>query len=126
MAAPYSQDLRERVAGAVAAGTSARAAARRFGVSVSTAIRWAQRWRAEGHAKARAMGGDQRSRLRAHRAIALELLARQPDLTLEEMRQSLAAVGIGVGLSTVWRFVTAHKLTRKKRPCMRPSRSVPT
>lgn len=126
MPGPYSQDLRERVASAVAAGTSARAAARRFGVSVSTAIRWAQRWRSEGHAKARAMGGDQRSRLRAHRAITLELLARQPDLTLEEMRQSLAAVGISVGLSTVWRFVTAHKLTRKKRPCTRPSRSVPT
>lgn len=125
MPAPYSQDLRDRVAAAVAAGASARAAAERFGVSISTAIRWAQRWRAEGHVQARRMGGDHRSRLKEHRAAALELIARRPDLTLEEIRRALAASGVSVGLSTVWRFVTAHKLTRKKRPCMPPSRTAP-
>jgi transposase len=36
---PYSGDLRERVVEAVAAGTSRRAAAERFAVSVSTAIK---------------------------------------------------------------------------------------
>ena len=51
-------------------------------VSVSTTIRWAQRLRAEGHARARAMGGDRRSRLPEHRAAVLELVAKQPDLTL--------------------------------------------
>ena len=56
--APYSQDLRQRVIGFMALGGSARAAAMRFDVSVSSAIRWAQRWRAEGHARPRAMGGD--------------------------------------------------------------------
>jgi hypothetical protein len=45
-------DLRDRVAATLASGTSARAAAGRSGVSVSTAIRWAQRSRAEGHARA--------------------------------------------------------------------------
>jgi transposase len=35
--APYSGDLRDRVAASVASGTSARSAAGRFGVSVSTA-----------------------------------------------------------------------------------------
>jgi len=53
MPAPYSQDLRERVVACVAQGVSARAAARRF--DISTAVRWAQRWRAEGQAKAHAM-----------------------------------------------------------------------
>src|SRR5882762_9033768 len=57
MAAPYSGDLRQRVAAAVAQGASARSAAGRFGVSVSTAIRWACRWRAEGHAAPRSDGG---------------------------------------------------------------------
>jgi transposase len=128
MPAPYSQDLRERVIGFVEAGASARTAAKRFNISISisTAIRWAQRWRAEGHTKARAMGGDRRSRLTEHRCVVLELVARQPDLTLQEIRSALAASGISVGLMTVWRFLAAHKLTVKKRACTLPSRTAPT
>ncbi len=122
MPAPYSQDLRKRVVVFMALGGSARAAAVRFDVSVSSAIRWAQRWRAEGHARPRAMGGDRRSRLREHGARVLQLVAQQPDLTLQEIRSALAACGITVGLSTVYRFLSAHNLTLKKRPCTRPSR----
>ena len=126
MPAPYSGDLRDRVAAAVASGTSARAAAGRFGVSVSTAIRWAQRLRAEGHARARAMGGDRRSRLGECRAAVLELVAKQPNLTLLEIRGALAAGhGIAVGLTGVWRFLKAQQITRKKRACMPPSRTAP-
>src|SRR3954464_15959719 len=94
MPAPYSQDLRERVIGFMALGNSARAAAARFDVSVSSAKHWAQRWRAEGHARPRAMGGDRRARLSEHRARVLHLIAQQPDLTLQESRGSVAAVGI--------------------------------
>lgn len=112
--------------GAIAQGLSARAAARRFDISISTAIRWAQRWRGEGHAQARAMGGDHRSRLKEHRAFLLELVAKEPDLTLREIRSALAGRGITVGLMTVWRFLAAHKLTLKKRASTRPSRSAPT
>jgi len=125
MPAPYSQDLRERVISFMALGGSARAAATRFDVSVSSAIRWAQRWRAEGHARPRAMGGDRRSRLSEYSAKVLSLVAQQPDLTLREIRSALAAsCGITVGLSTVHRFLGAHNLTLKKRPYMRPSRTV--
>src|ERR687894_1551400 len=124
MPAPYSQDLRERVIGFMALGGSARAAAGRFDVSVSSAIRWAWRWRTEGHTRPRAMGGDRRSRLSEHRARVLQLMAQQPDLTLQEIRSALAAsCGITVGLSTVYRFLGAHNLTLKKRPCTRPSKT---
>ena len=116
MPAPYSGDLRDRVAAAVGAGASARSAAGRFGVSVSTAICWAQRVRAEGHAQARAMGGDHRSRLVAHRPAVLELLAKQPDLTLQEIRGALAGHGISIGLSSLWRFLKAQNITLKKEP----------
>src|SRR5579863_4736374 len=116
MPAPYSGDLRDRVAAAVGTGASARSAAGRFGVSVSTAIRWAQRLRAEGHAQPRAMGGDRRSRLAEHRAVVLELVAKQPDLTLQEIRSALAAQhGIAVGLTSLWRFLQAQQITLKKR-----------
>jgi transposase len=124
MPAPYSQDLRERVISFMALGGSARAAAGRFDVSVSSALRWGQRWRAEGHARPRAMGGDRRSRLREHRARVLQLVARQPDLTLHEIRSALAACGITVALSTVQRFLAAQNLTLKKRAYTRPSRTV--
>jgi len=124
MPAPYSQDLRDRVIGFMALGGSVRSAAARFDVSVSSATRWAQRSRAEGHARPRAMGGDRRSRLGEYRARVLQLVARQPDLTLQEIRSALAAAcGITVGLSTVHRFLGAHKLTLKKGPCPRPSRT---
>jgi transposase len=126
MPAPYSQDLRERVIGFMALGGSARAAAIRFEVSISSALRWAQRWRAEGHARPRARGGDRRSRLGEHGARVLQLVAQQPDLTLREIRSALAAsCGITVGLSTVYRFLGAHNLTLKKRPCTRPSKTAP-
>jgi transposase len=124
MPAPYSQDLRERVIGFMALGGSARAAAVRFDVSASSAIRWAQRWRAEGHARPRAMGGDRRSRLSEQRARVLQLIAQQPDLTLQEIRSALAvSCGITVGLSTVHRFLRAHNVTLKKRAYTRPSRT---
>ena len=109
----------------MALGGSARAAATRFEVSVSSALRWAQRWRAEGHARPRAMGGDRRSRLDKHRAQVLQLVAQQPDLTLQEIRSALAAWGITVGLSTVYRYLSAQNLTLKKRACTRPSRTAP-
>jgi transposase len=122
--APYWQDLRQGVIGFMALGGSARAAATRFDVGVSSAIGWAQRWRAEGHARPRALGGDPRSRLGEHRARVLQLVARQPDLPLQEIRGALAAsCGITVGLSTVHRFLGAHNVTRKKRPYTRPSRT---
>jgi transposase len=115
MSAPYSQDLRDRVTAAVASGSSARAAAERFGVSESTAIRWAQRWRAEGEARARPMGGDHRSRLSGHREAVLTLIAHQPDLTLAEIRAELAARhGLAVGQTTIWRFFERHGITVKK------------
>src|SRR3954452_1897760 len=73
MPAPYSQDLRERVIGFMALGGSARAAATRFEVSVSSTTRRAQRWRAEGHVRPCAMGGDRRSRLSEHGTTVLQL-----------------------------------------------------
>jgi transposase len=127
MAAPYSQDLRVRVVAAVTSGISASAAARQFGIGISTAIRWSQRWRAEGHANPRAMGGDRRSRLKDHRITLLTLVAEQPDMTIAEVRTALAAkAGIQVGVGTICRFFALHKMTLKKRACMPRSKRVQT
>ena len=58
MAKPYSQDLRDRVIGAVDSGISARAASRLFGISESTGIKWGSRWRHTGSIGAKRMGGS--------------------------------------------------------------------
>jgi len=126
MSKALSVDLRERVVRAVAAGVSCRAAAVRFGVSASSAIRWCARLRATGSVVPGALGGDRRSGgTEAHAARILELVARTPDLTLAELRAVLAESGVVVGRTSLWRLLDRHRLTRKKRPRMRPSRAAP-
>jgi transposase len=71
------------------------------------------------------MGGDHRSRLLEHRAAVMQLIAQQPDLTLQEIRGALAGHGISVGLTSLWRFLKAQNLTLKKRASTPPSRIVP-
>ena len=80
MARPYSQDLRDRVVAAVAGGQTCRAAAL-FGVSVASAVKWSQRWRATGSAAAMPMGGRRPLRVMAAREWLLQRLAEKPDLT---------------------------------------------
>ena len=120
MGRPYSQDLRERVVGAVDGGLSRRQAAKRFRVAISTVIDWIDAWRAEGRLAAKPMGGDHRSRLKGDRDWLLERIAAAADLTLEEIRAELAARGRHVGYGTVWRFFAAEGISFKKnRACQR-------
>lgn len=50
MTNPYSIDLRERVVAGIMAGEPVRAAARTFGVSISSSVKWPRRFRATGSA----------------------------------------------------------------------------
>jgi transposase len=114
MPKPYSQDLRERVVRAVEAGASCREAAATFEIGVSSAIRWVAQLRQSGSVAAKPMGGK-RSPLDAHKDWLLELIAAEPDLTLQEIRARLAARGMIVAASSVWRFCDRHGLTFKKK-----------
>ena len=106
MPGAYSADLRERVIGAVNAGRSRRAASAAFKVSVSSAIRWARRFQQTGGWQAKPTGGDRRSRaIEAHKDWLLALVAKQPDLTLMEIRGRLAAdKTFAASVSALWRF----------------------
>jgi len=118
----YSQDLRERVVGSVGGGESCHEAAAAFEVSVSSAIRWVAQFRRTGSVAAKRMGG-RRSPLDAHKDWLLELIAGEPDLTLEEIRGRLRARGISVSASSVWRFFERHDITFKKKPARIRTRS---
>src|SRR3954453_24187905 len=74
MARPYSQDLRDRVIEATGNGTSARQAAVRFDVGVSTAITWVERLRDSGERSARRQGRRPGSKLDAHRDFLLAVI----------------------------------------------------
>jgi transposase len=127
MGKPLSVDLRKRVVAAVDEGLSRRKAAERFGVSISSAIRWTSLRRRTGDVRPKRQGGDKRSaRIEAHAPLILGLVAAQGDITLVELRARLAAEGIAVAVSTLWRFFQRHRITLKKRPGTRPSRIVPT
>ena len=115
MAKPYSTDLRERVVAAVEEdGLSRHQAATRFGVGVSTAIRWVQRYRETGSVAPGQMGGHKPKAIRGeHRAWLLER-TRERDFTLRGLVAELAERGLKVDYRTVWNFVHAEKLSFKK------------
>jgi transposase len=120
-------DLRGRALAAVDGGMSRRAAAGRFGVSVSSVIRWDAARRAAGDYAPKPQGGDMRSRLiEAQRAAVMAALEEERDQSLEELRARLAERGIAASTSALSRFFQRHGLTRKKRPGTRSNRTGPT
>lgn len=125
MTRPLSNDLRQRVIAAVDGGMSRRAAAERFGIAPSTAVRWAQQWRETASVEPRPRGGDHRShRIEAHAEEILGLVDDRPDMTLAEIAARLeGAHGLRVALSTVWRFFERHGITLKKKPHTPASKS---
>lgn len=127
MARCLSMDLRERVVAAVDGGMSRRQAAERFGVSAASAARWTQQKRRTGTVRPGPQGGDKRShRIEAHAALIFALVEKRRDITLEELRAARAGHGVLVAASTLWRFFRRHRITLKKRPGTRPSRTAPT
>jgi transposase len=116
MTKPLSLDLRERLISAVDGGMTRRAAAERFGVAASTAIKWVARWRRTGEVRPRPQGGDYRShRIEARAEEILGLVEEMPDITLAEIAVHLDAThGLKVAQSTVWRLLDRHGMTVKK------------
>jgi len=115
MAKPYSMDLRERVVAAVENdGASCHAAAGRFGVAVSTAVKWLQRHRLRGSVAPGRMGGHKPKKIAgAHREW---LIARCQGgiFTLRGLVAELAERDLKVDYRSVWAFVHAEGLSFKK------------
>ena len=116
MTAPLSADLRVRLVRAVEAGSSARAAARRFEVSASAAATLMRRVRATGSIAPAKIGGYCRPLLAGHEELLCQLTAAKPGITLAELRAALAKRGIMVGsLTTIWTTLRRLGLRHKKR-----------
>jgi transposase len=120
MAKGYSKDLRVRAVAMVEAGESAREAARLLDLGASTAIRWIERWTRTGSVEAMPGTGHSRSPLKAHEQWLLDLVAAEPDLTLEEIRARLGSKKkLKAGTTSIWRFYDRHAITFKKNSARR-------
>ena len=126
MARPYSMDLRERAVRAVEIeGLSRRAAAVRFGVAVSTVIKWMRRVRQTGSAQPGRMGGHKPKKIAGSHRVWLLARCREQDFTLRGLVAELGERGLKVDYRSVWEFVHAEALTYKKRRWSRASGSAP-
>ena len=123
-----SQDLRDRVIDAVVRGEmSRRAAAARFGVSASSAIKWVRRFERSGSRTASKMGGYLRPRLEPQREFLEALRAEKSDITLKALcGRLLAERGVRADTAMMSRFFRRIGVTLKKRRLSRASRIVRT
>src|SRR5882762_11832252 len=75
-----------------------------------------KRWRETGSFEAKSNKGQSRSPLKKHEEWLLELVRREPDLTLEEIRRRLLDERQQeAGIGSVWRFFDRHGISFKKK-----------
>jgi len=117
MAAPYSQDLRDRVLAAYAAGKKTKQIAESFQVSPAWARRVKQRLREHGETTPRPMGGVTVVKIDLVRLAAL--VQQRPDATLLELRDALH---VECTEAAVCLALKRLGLTFKKRRSMQRSR----
>lgn len=121
MAAPYSQDLRDRVLAAYDRDMKTKDIADVFQVSVAWARRVNQRRREFGETTPRKMGGPGEHKFSRDRLA--ELVRQQPDATLKELRTRL---GTECGEPAISMALKAMGLSLKKRQSTLRNRSVRT
>ncbi|WP_292493351.1 IS630 family transposase [Mesorhizobium sp.] len=115
MGRALSGDLRSRVLKASDEGMSARQAAARFGVGVSSAIRWIARAKI-GELAPRPQGRRRASSLDAHEAFIVGLIEERKDITLNEMVERLSAEhSVRISRSALSAWLRGHGWTFKKK-----------
>lgn len=122
MPTAYSQDLRDRVIDAVlAGGESRRSAARRFGVSEASAIKWVQRVVRVGDRRSAGTGGHRPSKTKPERDWLLATISAEPDITLMALSvRLLAERGVRADTGMLSRFFTSQGISfKKKRAALR-------
>lgn len=113
----YSQDLRDRIIREVIKGRSARSAAAKYGVSVNCAIKMVKRWRETGSLEPGRVGRIAGvSILSPYKDWLLEIVDKEPDATLEDLRKRLKDKGVEVAAGTIWYFLDGCDYSYKKKP----------
>ena len=91
--------------------------ARRFAVSIASAVRWMDEYLRTGRTAPKPRGGDRRSgRIEAQADLLMRAIEETPDITLMELREKLIAErGESFAISTLHAFYRRYEVTFKKR-----------
>lgn len=125
MGKSYSSDLRVRICSTIEDGASRRAAARRFGVSPATSVRFAQRMSATGSVaparQGRPPGGG---KLAPYTATLVRWVEEDGDITMPELAAKLAAEhGVVAHPASLSKFLIKQGFSFKKNTDGNRSRS---
>ena len=120
----YSQDLRDRVLGALERGERPSAIARRLEVSRVWVYQVKGRYLREGERTSRAQGGYRVSRIAHLQATLRDWISEQPDLTLAQLCERLAEQhGIQIKPPALWHQLDKWQLSFKKNPARQRARA---
>jgi transposase len=110
MLKPYSEDLPNRVAEAVAAGNTVQAVALQYKVSPAFVCKIHALWREAGAVQGKPFGGYRRALLEPYAAAIMAQLANSPSMTLKELQNWLETEqALSVSMSAIDKFIR-HKL----------------
>ncbi|MGB6857375.1 MAG: hypothetical protein WBE03_10880 [Terracidiphilus sp.] len=119
----YSQDLRDRVLRALARGERPSAIAQRFEVSRFYVYQVRDREQETGVRSSFQIGGHRRSRVEEAEPRLRRWIQAEPGLTLEQLRDRLAAQGIAIKIGALWHQLNKWDLTFKKNPARQRART---
>ena len=112
----YSQDLRDRILGALQRGERPTDIAQRYEVSRVWVYQVRNSWEQSGRRHGLPVGGYRRSRI-AHREADIRCwIAQTPDMTLAELSARLAEEGIEIKIPALWHQLDKWGLSFKKNP----------
>jgi len=111
----YHQQIRERIVASRQEGHSAEAVSKWFKVSKRSVERYWKSHRESGTIEPKRRGGYRRSRLEGHDETLQEWIRKQPDLTLEEIKQRCCAeLNVQIGINALWQRLDRLGLSFKK------------
>jgi len=121
--ASYSQDLRDRVLRGLERGETPTVIARRLEVSVRWVAEVKSRYEKHGERSSRQVGGYRESCVKAHEATIRGWLRAREDLTLAQMCEKLAVLGVQIKGPALWHQLDKWNLTFKKNPARQRARA---
>ena len=119
MTKPYPMEMRLRAVRFVAAGESRHAVAERLGVSVSTVVKWLQRFNKSGSVAPGKVGGHRRPKIAGADRDWVLAQVKGSDVTLHGLADGLAGRGLKVDAVTVWNFLRREGKRFKKNGAWR-------
>lgn len=114
MTKPYSDDLRERIVNVMQSGLSCCSVAARFGVALSSVVKWTQRAVQTGSVSPAQIGGYRRPTLESHRDCLMDQVQACQHIMLAMLQDIPAHRGVAVSHGTVWRFSPGCGFSFKK------------